>query len=519
MSKAAKAVVAVVVLGGVAWAGASWYTGKRVEDELRAYVDKVNAQPSVVTLGVTEYERGWFTSRVKYAVTFKHTLVPDVIDEGDVLAFDSHVQHGPFPFARLGRGEFAPVLAASESVLQNTSLAIQWFVAAKGQQPLRERSSVSFNGEVDSRVDFEPLSLTRDNVTVSSQAAWLAVQSNRDVTQFKMSGELPDLRMQGPGSLSGGNMSLRIQNTTFEGESRLGRFGAYIGDARFAIGSLAMEEAGVSATNVAFRDYVIETVADEDDTNLNFRLNYGIGNMRVMDVDMGELQVALRLGNLNGEAMRGIVARYQEVMPAIMAESANPNADDMPPATAAFLAESLQALLPGNPVLALDPVRLSVPGGDSSLRLNLTAQQPPEPQPEDPLAYLRTLDGSLVVSRGLVLDLSKRFMDLQARAMGQTLPDADKMAEQNYAFMRQMALSSGYVVEEGDNLVVRVSYADGQARLNGDNVDLDDLLGPLGGGFGGAPRVGEPSDDDAFLNELERLENESISPGVISPQR
>lgn len=520
MSKAAKAVVAVVVLGGVAWAGASWYTGKRVEDEIRAYVDKVNAQPSPVALAISEYDRGWFTSQVKYTLTARYDLVPDVIEQGDVLALDSQVQHGPFPMARLGRGEFAPVLAASESVLQNTGLAIQWFVAAKGQQPLRERSSVSFSGDIASRVDIVPLSLTRDDVTVSSQAAWIAMTSNRDVTAFTMSGELPDVRLQGPSAgISGDAMSLRMQNTTFEGESRLGRFGAYIGDARIAIGSLSMEESGsmIGSTNVAFRDYVIETAASEDDTNLALQINYGIGNMRVMDVDLGQMQVALRLGNLNGEAVRGIVARYHEQMPAIMAESAKDEPSEMP-VTMAFFAESLKALLPGNPVLALDPVRLSVPGGDSSLRLNLAAQQPAEPEPESPLAYLRSLDGSLVVSRGLVLDLSKRFMELQAKAMGQSPSNADQMAEQTYAFMRQMALSSGYVVEEGDNLVVRVSYADGQARLNGDNVDVNELLGPLGGA--GAPPA-EPmpgDDDDAFLNELERLENDAISPDAPAPR-
>ena len=519
MSKAAKAVVAVVVLGGVAWAGASWYSGKRVEDEVRAYVDKVNAQSPVVTLAISDYQRGWFTSQVKYTFTAKSTLVPDMIEEGDVLAVDSQVQHGPFPFARLSRGEFAPVMAASESVLQNTGLAIQWFAAAKGQQPMRERTSVSFGGDIDSRVDFVPLSFTRDDVTLSSQAGWLTMTTDRDLTHFTMAGEFPEMRVL-DGTTGGDRTALRIENTTFDGESRLGRFDAYIGDARFAVGNLFVEAGGgpMGGTNLAFRDYVIETSVSEDDTNLSLQVNYGIGNMRVMDVDLGQLQVALRLGNLNGEAVRGIVKRYQEQMPAIMAESAQPDADELPPATAAFFAESIQALLPGNPVLALDPVRVSVPGGDSSLRLNVTGQQPAEPQPNDPLAYVRTLDGSLVVSRGMVLDISKRFMELQAKAMGQAVPDADKMAEQNYAFMRQMALSSGYVVEEGDNLVVRVSYADGQARLNGDNVDLDELLAPMG--INPAQQFGaEPGDDDdAFLEELERLENDAISPDAPAPR-
>ncbi len=525
MSKAAKAVLAVVVVGGVAWAGASWYTGKRVEDEVRAYVDKVNAQPSLVTFALTEYNRGWFTSNAKYTITARHTIAPDVIEEGDVLALDSEIQHGPFPFARLGRGEFAPVLAASESVLQNTGLAIQWFVAAKGQQPLRERSSVSFGGDVDSRVDFVPLALTRDGITLSSEAGWMQARTDRDLTHFSLSGEFPDFRMQGAtAGMTGESMAFRVQNTTFEGESRLGRFGAYIGNARFAMGSFSMEEGAQGAggnTSVAFRDYVIETIADEDDTNLNLRVNYGIGNMRVMDVDMGQLNMALRFGNLNGEAVRGIMTRYQEIMPQLMAESANvEQADELPPTTQAFLAESINALLPGNPVVALDPVRLAVPGGESTLRLTVTAQKPAEDPPADPLAFLRSLDGSLVVSRGMVIDLSKRFMELQSKAIGQPIPNADQMAEQNYAFVRQMALSSGYVVEEGDNLVARVSYADGQARLNGDSVQLDELLAPLTGAGAGMPMGSMPQDeDDAFLNELERLENEAATPGTApAPQ-
>ncbi|MGO3397076.1 MAG: DUF945 family protein, partial [Serratia proteamaculans] len=73
MKKSLVAVSVIVVLGA-AWTGASWYTGKLIEQRMGEVVDNANSQLKVylpkagVKLGYENYQRGIFSSKIRYVL-------------------------------------------------------------------------------------------------------------------------------------------------------------------------------------------------------------------------------------------------------------------------------------------------------------------------------------------------------------------------------------------------------------------------------------------------------------------
>ncbi|GAA5236855.1 DUF945 domain-containing protein [Verticiella sediminum] len=486
MKKAAKAVVGVLVVAGIAWAGTSWYVGKRVEQELRDYVSSLQSQPLPWDLAVTGYDRGWFSSDVRMSLTVRDFPVPGVLAPGDVVPIHAHVQHGPFPLSRLTSGRFGPVLAAMHTQLENSGAAAAWFSSAKGQPPLQDRSALTFAGDITGQATFAPLALEDDGTAVTFDGGTIDYQASGDAARVLADAKLGNIRIKSAAALGVADdvpADMMIEDTSFDVDYEKGKFDIYLGKAHVRLGRITLESVDEEGQplSIVLQDYVLDTQVGEDEQNLNARVDYSIGGMRLMGMDLGQMAATMRVGSLNGEAMRGIVSRYREIEPELLAEAQamDPQSGKFPPKLSAFLEESLNALLPGKPSFGLDPARWTLPGGESSVRLNVTLREAPEAgDAPDPLQQVQSLDGSLVISRGMVLDLIKTA-SASGGAPAATLEQQQAEAESTYAFLRQMALSTGYLVQEGENLVMRVSYTDGQLRLNGEQSGLEELLSAL----------------------------------------
>lgn len=487
MNKAAGIVAAVVVVGAVAWTGGAWYTGQRVEQEVHGYVARLDQQPAYSgVLRIAAYERGVFSSEVRYVLDLeKLAMLPDTSGLPDEITLHDHIQHGPFTLDRLGAAQFAPVLATTRTRLENTAATQPWFAAAEGSEPIESRAVIGYDNQILYRVDLAPLSVTRDGLSVNTSAGHFSGTVSADLQTVTGRAEMADVRLQtlvpDPADPSSAPVPVqaRMLNLDMDADYRRGRFGFYVGEGKLGMERLSVEtpsESGQPLT-VTLNGYALSTLLTEDEKNLSGHIEYGVGNLQVAEADLGRLDAILRFGNLDGRAVEEISRRYHAIAPQLMAEinAMPPDADDMPPKTQAFLEESLAMLLPGKPTFGLDPLRWTLPEGESSLRLNTALQPMTEDAGPAFFGPVASLDATLVVSRPMVIEMVKRMSRLQNGAVASG-PELDAAAEAGFAFIRQMALASGYVVEEGGNLVARLSYADGQARLNGEQVPLEDLL-------------------------------------------
>lgn len=102
---------------GLAWLGASWHAGKKIEQSLQAASQNINhylqenilLKPSFV---ITQYDRGLFSSQV--LLTFK---LPERCGPSKEIVLKENISHGPFPWALVKQGKFKPALANSQAVL------------------------------------------------------------------------------------------------------------------------------------------------------------------------------------------------------------------------------------------------------------------------------------------------------------------------------------------------------------------------------------------------------------------
>ncbi|MGO2435550.1 MAG: YdgA family protein, partial [Serratia proteamaculans] len=127
MKKSLVAVSVIVVLGA-AWTGASWYTGKLIEQRMGEVVDNANSQLKVylpkagVKLGYENYQRGIFSSKIRYVLRADGSVTTDEapLKAGDEVAFMETIDHGPFPFAQLKKFNLLPSMASLHTELENT---------------------------------------------------------------------------------------------------------------------------------------------------------------------------------------------------------------------------------------------------------------------------------------------------------------------------------------------------------------------------------------------------------------
>ena len=119
MKKSLVAVSVIVVLGA-AWTGASWYTGKQIEQHMGEVVDNANGQLKAylpkagVKLSYENYQRGLFSSKVRYVLRSDGTDTSEnaALKAGEEVAFLETIDHGPFPFAQLKKFNLLPSMAS-----------------------------------------------------------------------------------------------------------------------------------------------------------------------------------------------------------------------------------------------------------------------------------------------------------------------------------------------------------------------------------------------------------------------
>src|SRR5690606_29125699 len=345
--KKAAVVVGIVALGAAVWVGATWYTGQRVEQHVREHVARLNEQPTFGTLQISSYERGVFSSTIHYVVTAENLPLPTgLVGQGDQLALVSRVSHGPFPWARLTEGVFSPVLATTHSWLQRTEPVNAWFLAAGDEQPVEERSSIHYDGNIDFQLRFAPLNVQQPERELESTEAVLAARTDDNLDILQFTGTLDSVRIRSRLSDEARTEPdrLAMQGISFQADYRMGAFGVYLGDGKAGIKRVsldALDEDG-RPLNIALNDYHINSHMTEDATHVSGHLEYALGAVQIGTIDLGSLQAMLRFGHLDGQAVKAIMARYREIRPELMAEvAARPSeSEEMTPLLDEFLDES-----------------------------------------------------------------------------------------------------------------------------------------------------------------------------------
>lgn len=198
MSKSIKVAIGVVAVA-LAYSGASWYVGKKLENEIGQHISAFNdyaktqlatSDDAIAQLSLTHFERGVFSSNVNYE------LIVGPKEDPIQLLINDKLQHGPFPLGAVLTGHLTPALAFSNAELEKNAYVEKWFQATKGINPLQIESVISFDGALRSVARFAEVSFEEEGTLFNSAHSTIDLHYLPASQQIAVKGLLPSLSIE-----------------------------------------------------------------------------------------------------------------------------------------------------------------------------------------------------------------------------------------------------------------------------------------------------------------------------------
>jgi uncharacterized protein YdgA (DUF945 family) len=520
MKKATGVVAGVVIVVGAAWVGAAWYTGTRVETVVRQQVEQSNAKlqaflpAAKMSFTVASLERHLFSTDVRYSFKVPGKAAAGKAAEDVEFIVVDHVEHGPFPLARLKSGQLAPVMATSHFALEQTKIVQPWFELTKGVAPFSGTASIGYDNDVNGVLTVQPVDFKKDDTLLKFSGMTVDMSMDKNKAA-KVDGAVDTLSVQFEDPETKTPAHFDITGIALNSDMHPGKSGLQVGTNKMSVKTMVVAAGGKPA--VTLTGYSQSGDLKEDDSGFAGTVSYQVGMINVDGKDFGSAQFGLGAKNLAPAAVKTLADLYGRILSRAFKTPMDPSTD----AAAAEEAMALtpeerqqavaagQALLSGNPTFFIDPVVLKTAKGESRFNLNLDLANPGAlTQPIDEIVAntIRKLDARLSISQPMVQGLMSQIL----QANGVDAATADKQAGVQTLSMGQMAVATGYATLQGSDVVATLHYADKTVDLNGKKMPLQEFAGMvLAGAMGmggeqsdmdtpdeGEPDADEPEDDE-----------------------
>ncbi|KEY58035.1 YdgA family protein [Serratia sp. DD3] len=488
MKKSVVAVSIIVVLGA-AWTGASWYTGKLIEQRMGEVVANANNQlndylpKAGLKLSAENYQRGIFSSRMRYVLRTNSTSDNAFLKPGDEIAFIETIDHGPFPLSQLKRFHLLPSMASVYTELENTAKVKPLFEITKGKSLFSANSRVSYSGAINTVADVIPLEFTKDKVLLKFSGAQINADMGRDMQTLKLDANSDNLTISGPSAL-GQNEQVTIQGVTLNVDTHLGQSGMTLGNQNMGVKQFAVAVDGKTLMSV--EGFNLGSKFDEQGSNLAGQLSYTLDGVKVQDMDFGSAKLLLKVDNLDAKALKEFSEQYNQQAMALLKDSQEIDPVAYQEEARTILLKNLPLLLKGNPSIAIAPLSWKNSQGESSFNLNVAFQDQaqfatPTEDPEQKFARtFKKIEANLSIPMAMAIETTTQAAKLQ----GYSAEDAQKFAQQQVQTLSAMGQMFKLTTEKDGVISSSFNYADNQIELNGNKMSLQDLSRQLGA-FGG----------------------------------
>ncbi|MCB5308378.1 YdgA family protein [Yersinia massiliensis] len=512
MKKSLVAVSVIVVLGA-AWTGASWYTGKLIEQRMGELVNNANDQirtllpKAGVKLAYTDYQRGLFTSQVRYVLQADSSVAGEkALKDGDEVAFIETIDHGPFPLAQLKKFNLIPSMASVHTELANTPALKKLFEVTKGQSPFTADSRISYSGDTSSAITFIPIDYKQNTTSVKFSGAKIDADVSRDLRNVKMSGDSENI------VFATKNQWDQIEQFTLQGlvlksDSQMGKFDLSIGDQQLGIKQMSFSLDGKeTATLVGFN---LNTQLGETDKDLNGKLTYTLDALKIQGSDFGSGKLAFAFDRLDGQSLKQFTAAYnQQALKAVQAGE-NLDAEAYQQEMTEMLIAKLPALLKGSPTFSIAPLSWKNSKGESTFTLNVDLTDPSTAKTNgEPLLTqaVKKVDATLTIPMPMATELTTQAAQLQ----GYSPEEAQKLAQQQVQGIAAMGQMFKLTTTKDNVISSSIHFADDKVDLNGQKMSVQEFVG-LFGMFGGAPAEENTGDEPADVPAIGAAP-ESVTP-------
>lgn len=503
MKKSVRIAVGLAVVAGVASTAGAWYTGQQLPATLASAITHANAEFKTLTPGLgvdvelelLALETGVFSSTAHYRIKAKGELTTagdktKAID--DELLLVDRIEHGPFPLSRLMRLQLMPVMLKSNLELQSNPLVEPWFAVTKGLPPFSVQASVGYTGSVNSKLKLQAIDFNKEGTSLKFSGLDMDARVGADQQNFNLDGTMDSLELVGKDQ-----SQIQLHGLKLRNDSVMGASGLYLGSSESQLKQVQL--VFPAQPPLLINDIRQTGKLDEGQAGVFGSFTSGIGMLNFAGKDLGSLELAGSVKNLNTLALKDLSELYKQLISNVDAaqyDAGNPELN-----LSAEQKNQLEAivgtLLAGKPVLALDNLALKTANGESRFNLSLGLNKPSAfDLPPDALAMqtIASLDAHVQVSKAMIKDVVMG----QAALDPSTDPAAAKQqAEQMAEMAGMMAVGSQMAIVDGNNIVASLKYADGQVELNGRKMPLEEFMAMsmgMAGGMGGMPHAG---DEDA----------------------
>jgi uncharacterized protein YdgA (DUF945 family) len=450
----------------VLYAGTSWYIGGRVQAEANAAIESLNtyiaknwSDQARVTLST--YERGVFTSRASYVLSFPGTktsaLKPEVL-------LVNHITHDALSLAQIGHKNFDWLSASVHTTLEPTAFTEALFKATGGRSLIEGRTQLSAKGVAKLDWIIRPVDHTQDTVRSRFAGATLVAELGPAFSHTK--GELKVEAL----NITDGKITLEIKSSRLHTDTHPGQSGLNIGLSGADIGEFALTS--LNFPTVTAKKINTRLILNEKDGLLSGQSHYDIERLTVDKKDWGTLQLTASYDKLNSNTVKSLADLYT----AILTRSLNnePEADLMTAADLKQFWGYVQTLVKNNPSLRLDPLVWQTAQGQSSITLS-TVLAPVELRSNgiglngNPI---QTIDATIAISRAMAVGVLATSLETNGIQQAQ----AKSTAEKDITAALDVAAKLKLGTLKGDRLVTQLSFKDGVFKVNGQPVAPETLL-------------------------------------------
>ncbi|OKP03298.1 YdgA family protein [Xenorhabdus eapokensis] len=480
MKKSLVAVSIVVALGAV-WTGASWYTGKKLEDRLDSFVKKANTEldksfpESGIEWQAKDFKRGIFSSDVRLILTIKNGVKNADIPPNEEIILKSTIDHGPFPMTNLKAFNLIPQMASIHAELEKNDALKTLFNFTNEKSLFNLDAKVSYGRSLSANIDLIPINHTEtkengDQRVLSFSGAKISADINHDLSELSFTVKSDELSFSDPIKKE----TIALKDIDFKSDNKKGKFDIYTGDQRYSIGEFSMN--GIpNEPNVSLKGIKVTSNLGEDKDNLNIKIAYSIDGVKIKDIDFGSGKLALGMEKLDGQSARKFTQAYNDAAKEALAT--NEASDDM---TSLAILSNLHLLLNNNPQFSISPFSWKNSKGESSVDFKLSLQNIPEDKSALQLMEPEEMVRTLIQELSLHVNVPKAML-IESIAQSAMLDGKDKATAEAQAEQQVNMITLGGVkykiLTDKDGIIgLNFHYANDKVKLNNQESNLHQFL-------------------------------------------
>jgi uncharacterized protein YdgA (DUF945 family) len=441
------AVAAVVA----AWAGTTWVSGNKAQtallEQAAAWQPKAGSPLPVVRVVKADYEKGFLSA------TRTLTLAMGCEGEATTVTWRDRIQHGPLP----GFAGFGAARIDSELVLSDAQRAELKKLTGKDQFEATLRTVVGFGGQRKTWIEVPAFALQSEDQS-RFDFKGLSALLNLDASgaaRYEFS--LPEYSVSTPARGPAPGMLMRVTGAQGKGEGLAPLWWAFTGKGSGSVKGMELQIAGADGQNKPI--FALQDLSFTQEGSLQNGLYGASMEMKGKGTAAGKaleaMSMQFSMKNLHADSYgRFIQSAMNAGCPAV---GANPQQQ------VETLFEPLKALLPHNPSLSMDALKLTLASKTLSLSYSLGTQGVSAEDLKAP-SLMPVLMKKAQLKAGFEAPLA--LLSELADMVGKPVPP--EVIEQGVA----QAEAQGMLVRKGDAVSSSLEMSEGSLKVNGKVMPL-----------------------------------------------